>query len=147
MKDFIEMRIIEAVRLLLAGRVNGILNDAEFVIPVIEFVDYCGGSVVTPVVMLSGCEQTEKERLLCLDAYSLTITFSLPETPESELSCYAYAGAVGKAVFDDPTLGGIADRVVITGKKFVSPKSAHCGDGWGLVISLRITVEQWAVKK
>ena len=63
------------------------------------------------------------------------------------MSCYAYAGAVGKAVFDDSTLGGIVDRVVITGKKFVPPKSTHCGDGWGLVISLRITVEQWAVKK
>ena len=35
--DFVERRIIEAVRLLLAWRVNGILKDAEFVIPVIEF--------------------------------------------------------------------------------------------------------------
>jgi len=138
--DFIEQRIIEAVRFLLAGRVNEILRESEFTIPVIEFGDYCGSSVVAPEIALSGCERTEKERLICLDAYSMTITFDLPQSPESELSCYAFAGAVGRAVFDDPTLGGLADRVVIAGKKFITPKKPHCGDAWGLVISLRITI-------
>jgi len=40
--DFIEQRIIEAVRFLLAGRVNEILRESEFTIPVIEFGDYYG---------------------------------------------------------------------------------------------------------
>ncbi len=37
MKDFIEQRIIEAVRGLLTGRVNEILGKWEFLIPVVEF--------------------------------------------------------------------------------------------------------------
>ena len=143
MKDFIEQRIVGAVRTLLADQVNAILQDSEFVIPVIEFGNYCGGLVVTPEILLASCEQTEKERIIKLDAYSLTLSFSLPPSPESELCCYAFAWAVGRALYDNPTLGGIADRVEITGKKFIPPKSVHCGEGWGLVISLRITVEQW----
>ena len=138
--DFVEQRIVGAVRFLLAGRVNEILRESEFTIPVIEVGDYCGVTVVTPEITLASCERTEKERIIRLDAYSLTLAFSLPPSPESELHCYAFAGAVGKAVFDDPTLGGIADRVVITGKKFVPPKRPHCGDGWKLEIGLRVTV-------
>jgi len=141
--DFIEQQIVGAVRFLLAGRVNEILQDSEFAIPIIEFGDYCGASVVTPVIALSGCERTEKERLIHLDAYSLTIVFSLPQAPESELCCYAYAGAVSRAVCENPTLGGAADRVFITGKKFTTPKNPHCGDGWEVTITLRIAVEQW----
>ena len=140
MKDFIEQRIIGAVRGMLAGQVNEILRGFEFAIPVIEFDDHRAGYAAEPVISLTGCERTEKERIIRLEAYSLTITFSLPETPESELYCYAYSGAVGSAVCDDPTLGGVVERAVITGKKYVSPKRPHCGEGWGVVISLRVTI-------
>jgi len=142
MKDFVEMRIIGAVKEFLAGRVNELLCDSEFTIPVIEFGDYCGSSVVKPEIILGFCERTEKERIIQVDVYSLTVSFSLPEMPESELCCYAYAGAVGKAVYDNPTLGGVVDRAVVVGKKFIPPKKPHCGDGWELVLTIRLTVEQ-----
>jgi hypothetical protein len=83
----------------------------------------------------------EKERIILLDAYSLIITFSLQEMPESELFCYAYAAAVCKALQENPTLGGVADRVTVSGKKYAPPKKADCGEGWEVVISLRVTVE------
>jgi hypothetical protein len=71
----------------------------------------------------------------------MTISFEFPETLESELHCYAYSGAVGRAIYDNPTLGGIADRAVITGKKYNPPKKLNCGQGWELSITLRVTVE------
>ena len=141
MKDFIETRIISTVQKLLTEKVNEMLGDTEYHIPLIEFSDYQGRSAITPVISLSSCEQTEKERIIRLDAYSLTITFPLPEMPESEFYCYAYSGAVGKAFFDDPTLGGVVDRAVITDKKYNKPKKSGTGEGWELVITLRITVE------
>jgi hypothetical protein len=107
----------------------------------IEFGDYSGGSSVNPVINLSTCERTEKERIVRQDAYTLTINFNFPETPESELFCYAYSGAVSRAVYDNKTLGGVADRAEVTGKKYNSPKKPNCGESWGLVLSLRVTVE------
>jgi len=141
MNDHIEHQIIEAIRKLLTGQVNEILRNSPSVIPVIEFGDYGCGYGVAPAIVLSACERTEKERIVRLDAYSLTITFSLPDTQESELYCYAYSGAVGRAIYDNPTLGGIADRAVVTGKKYLSPKKPNCGEGWQLVIGLRVTIE------
>jgi hypothetical protein len=141
MKYFIEQQIIDAVRKLLTGKVNELLGDIEFSVPLVEFSDYKGGTAVVPVISLASCERTEKERIIRLDAYILNITFSLKDMPESELYCYAYSGAVSKAVFDNPTLGGVADRAVITGKKYVLPKYSNYGEGWELIITLRITVE------
>ena len=142
---FIEQRIITAVRELLTGKVNDILRESEFAIPVVEFGDYGCMYSVAPAISLSACEQTEKERIIRLDSYTLTISFTFIETPESEMYCYAYAGAVGRAVYDDPTLGGVADRAVITGKKYLSPKKPHCGDDWELIVSLKVTVEEMKV--
>jgi hypothetical protein len=141
LKDFIEQQIIAAARGLLTGRVNEILREAEFAIPLVEFGDYGCSYSAAPAISLSSCERTEKERVIRLDSYSLAITFTFIDTPESELYCYAYAGAVGRAVYDDPTLGGVADRAVVTGKKYNSPKNPHCGDDWGMIITLRITIE------
>jgi hypothetical protein len=141
MKKFIEQRIIETIKQLLSKQVNDILNQDQIVIPAIEFGNYEGGSVVAPVIALSTCERTEKERIIKQEAYSLTITFILADTKESELHCYAYSGAVGRVIYNNPTLGGIADRTIVTGKKYLPPKKPHCGEGWGLVISVRVTVE------
>jgi hypothetical protein len=138
---YIEETIVLAIKRLLSGRVNEILSDLIFHIPLIEFGDYSGGSAVVPVIALSTCERTEKERILRIDAYSLNITFELTETPESELHCYAYSGAVSRAFYENPSLEGIADRTVIIGKKYVQPKKPNCGEGWGLVITLRIVIE------
>ena len=142
MKDFIETRIIAAIRKLLVERANEFLRDMEFVIPLIEFGGCGHGCAVVPVIVLSTCEQSEKERIIRLDAYSLTITFELPEAPESELHCYAYSAAVNRAIEENPTLGGIVDRAVITGKKYVSPKKQNCGENWQVIITLRLTVEE-----
>jgi len=141
MKDFIEIKILGAVRRLLTGRINELLGELEFPIPPIEFSEYRGGAVIVPAIVLSGCERTEKERIVKLDAYSLTIRFTLPEATETELFCYAYADAVCRAIEENPTLGGAADRAAISGKKYNQPNKPHCGGGWEAVISLRITVE------
>ena len=138
---FIEQRIIEAVRKLLTVRVNEILGDWEFLIPVIEFSNFANRHTVAPAISLVSCERTEKERIIRLDAYSLSISFTLPETQETELYCYGYASAVCKALCENPTLGGVADRAVVSGKKYNTPKKPFCGDDWETVITLRITVE------
>jgi len=141
MKEFIEQQIIGAVRKLLTERVNEILRDEEFNTPIIEFGDYGCGYAVSPVISLSSCEKSEKERIIRLDAYSLTISFSLPETFETESQCYAYAAAVCMALKQNPTMGGVADRAVVTGEKYIPPKTKNCGHDWEVVLSLRITVE------
>ena len=141
MSGFIEQRIITAVRGLLTGRVNELLGTIEYAIPLVELGDYGGNSIVTPAVTLASCERSEKERVVKLDAYSVTITLTLPETPESELHCYAYAWAVCRAVEENPALGGVAERAEVTGKKYIKPKKLNCGVGWEVVISLRVTVE------
>jgi hypothetical protein len=147
MKDFIEKQILDAIRKLLTGRVNEILGDWQLLIPLFEISDFQGRSAVVPTINLTACEQTEKERIIRVDAYSLLIAFTLHETLESELYCYAYAFAVCKALGENPTLDGIADRVVVTGKKYNPPKKPHCGDEWEVVISLRITVEEMRNEK
>jgi hypothetical protein len=146
---YVEEAIIEAVKRLLAGRVNEILADAEFPVPPVEFGGYVGRSAVVPVIVLSTCERIEKERINRLDAYTLSVTFSLPDNApfaeangvDGELSCYAYAAAVEKAIAENPVLDGVASRAVLTGKKYVPPKKPHCGDGWELVLTVRLTIE------
>jgi len=141
MENFIELQILDAIRKLLTGRVNEILGEWEFLMPVIEFSAFANKHTVVPAVSLVSCERTEKERIICLDAYSVTINFTVPETQESELYCYGYAAAVCKAIKENPTLGGIADRATVSGKKYSSPKKPGCGEEWETVITLRVTVE------
>jgi hypothetical protein len=141
MKDFIETRIISAVRKLLTERVNEIFQQWEFVVPIIDFGNIGSGYVLSPVISLSSCERTEKERIIRLDAYSMSISLTLREHEDGELYCYGFAYAFEKALGEDITLGGVADRAVITGKKYIPPKKPKCGEGWSLVLSLRITVE------
>jgi hypothetical protein len=138
---FIEEAITGAVKRLLTGRVNELLGTIQYAVPIVEIGNYGRGSVIAPVISLSTCERSEKERIINSDAYSLSITFSLPENPDSELHCYIYAWAVCKAVEENPALGGVVDRAVICGKKYIAPKKHNCGQGWEIVLTLRITVE------
>ena len=138
---FIEEAITGAVKWLLTGRVNELLGKVQYAIPIVEIGNYGGGSVIAPVVSIASCERSEKERIINIDAYSLTITFSLPENPDSELHCYIYAWAVCKALEENASLGGVVDRAVISGKKYIKPKKADCGGGWEMILTLRITVE------
>jgi hypothetical protein len=130
MSEIIEQKLIEAVSKIIIGRVNELLDDFEFSIP-----------PAIPSVSLSMCERTEKERIILEDAYSLTIKYIVPETSESEMYCHAYASAVCKAFAEKTTLGGVADRVTVTNKKYIPPKVSNSGMEWEVIISLRITVE------
>jgi hypothetical protein len=138
---FIEEKLLNSVKKLLSGRVNELLGETEYPIPPIEFGSYRGGAVVLPVIGLSTCERTEKERVIRLDAYTLTIAFTVPEHPEGERNCYAYAATVATALGEDPTLGGDASRAVLTGKKYSPPKRPGAGEDWTVVLTLRVTVE------
>ena len=139
---FVEENILDAVRKLLAGRVNELLGEIEYHVQPVEFgpSGYGGSSVVVPVVSLSTCERTEKERIILVDAYSLTVTFTVPEWPGGERNCYAYAASVATALRENPTLGGAADRAELTGKKYVPPKQSGTGGEWTVVLTLRVTV-------
>jgi hypothetical protein len=138
---FIEEKILNSVKKLLSGRVNELLGEMEYPIPPIEFGNYRSGSGIVPVIALSVCERTEKERIIRLDAYTLTITLNVPEHPEGERNCYAYASTVATALWDDPTLDGAVDRAVLAGKQYTPPKQSGTGGDWTVVLSLRITVE------
>jgi hypothetical protein len=138
---FVEEAIIGAVKRLLSGKVNELLASFQFYIPLIEFGNYNGYEVIVPTIALTSCECSEKERIIRMDVYSLTITFTLPETPYSELYSYAYSAAVCKAVEENPTFDGIADKATVTGKKYIQPKKRNCGENWELIITLRITTE------
>jgi hypothetical protein len=138
---FIEEIIINSLKSLLSGRVNELLGEMEYPIPPIEFGNYRGDSAVAPFIAISMCERTEKERLIRLDAYSLTITFTVPEHPEGATCCYAYASSVATALQENPTLGGVVDRATLIGKKYTPPKHWGTGGDWEVVLSLRITVE------
>ncbi|MDR0582920.1 MAG: hypothetical protein LBG57_01020 [Treponema sp.] len=45
------------------------------------------------------------------------------------------------ALGENPTLGGIADRAELTGKKYVPPKQSGTGGDWTVILTLRIVVE------
>jgi hypothetical protein len=142
---FIEEKLLNSLKKLLSGRVNELLGETEYPIPPVEFGSYRNGSAVvgacSPVISLSTCERSEKERIVRLDAYTLTIAFTVPEWPGGERNCYAYASLVATALGENPTLGGVASRVELTGKKYVPPKQSGTGGDWEAVLTLRITVE------
>ena len=138
---FIEEAIVGAIKRLITGRVNEILNNWNFVVPLFEFSDYKGSTAITPVITLSSCEQTEKERIIKLDTYSMTISISTPENIESELYLYGYSHAFEKALREDVTLGGFVEKAVVINKKYLPPKKPNCGMELELIINLRITVE------
>jgi hypothetical protein len=139
---FVEEAVTGEVKRLLSGRVNELLGETEYPIPPVEFGNYRGGSAVEPVISLSTCERSEKERIIRLDAYTLTSTFVVPEWPSGERNCYAYASSVATALWENPTLGGVVSRAVLTGKKYVPPKQSGTGGDWGVVLTLRVTVEE-----
>jgi hypothetical protein len=138
----IEENILNGMASLLTKRVNELLGEIEYPIPPIEFGNYRGSSMIAPVITLSTCERTEKERVIRLNAYTLTITFTVPEHPAGEWNCYAYASSVATALKENPTLGGIVDRAVLAGKKYTPPKRGGTGEDWTVILTLRIVVEE-----
>jgi hypothetical protein len=118
------------------------LEDAERAVPLVEFSPSPpGGYLITaPEVRLVTGERTEKDRIIGLDVYSLTVTFTVPENG-GERNCYAYAGAVERALREDPTLSGTADRAFLFKKEYHAPKRPDMGEPWELVLTLRVTTE------
>ena len=140
--DFIEQQITGAVWALLLGRVNQILMELKLPVPVIEYGEYSGAFVTVPLVILRQCERTEKERIICIDAFTLEISFNPGEKPETERYCYAYSAAVSKAIKENPTLGGVVETIRISWKRYVPPLRKGGALGWGLILELRATVEE-----
>jgi hypothetical protein len=139
---FIEEEIDGCFYRLLDEQVNCFLQEMELAVPSLDVGGKPGGDAVYPDVYISECERTEKERIICIDTYSVTITFPVPEGEFADLYCYAYASAFDKALRLNPTLGDIVNRAVLTGKKYIRPKKPGCGEEWKLVISVRVTVEK-----
>jgi hypothetical protein len=139
---FIEENIINSLKSLLSGRVNELLGETEYPIPPIEFGSYRGGSFTAPVISLSTCERSEKERIVRLDAYTLAIAFTVPEWPGGERNCYAYAASVAMALGENPTLGGVASRAELAGKKYSPPKQNGIGGEWEVELKIRVLVEE-----
>jgi hypothetical protein len=138
----IEETLLNSVEKLLSGRVNELLGEGEGAIAGIEFGRSLSGEyAVVPVLRLSTSERSEKERIIRVEAYSLTISLRVPEGPDSERHGYAYAGAVAAALGEDPTLGGVVDRAVLTEKKYIPPKHPGTGVGWEVILTLRIVIE------
>jgi hypothetical protein len=126
---FIEERILNAVKSLLAGRVNELLGEMDCPVPPVEFGSgYAPVGVCDPVISLAVCERSEKERIVRADVYSVSITFTVPEGPEAERNCYAYASAAAGALAENPALGGAVDRAELTGKKYSPPKHPETGE-------------------
>jgi hypothetical protein len=145
---FIEEIVLNSVKKLLSGRVNELLRETEFMIPPIEFGQgrnsphkaLGGYYAVSPEISLAGCERSEKERIVRMECFTVTVSFSCGGE-YGERNCYAYAASVAAALKEDPTLGGVADRAVLAGKKYSPPKCAGTGEEWGITLTLRITTE------
>lgn len=141
MKNVIEIQILEAVKKLVSGRVNEIINDWQENLPVIEFGNYQSANVITPVIALVSCEKTEKDRIIRLDCYTLTISFSITDTDDNECNCYVMVAAIIRAFCEDPTLGGAVNRIEIIGAKYMHPKKQGYGESCDVSINVKITVE------
>jgi hypothetical protein len=138
---FIEEELLGYFFRILDDRVNNTLEELELKVPRLEIGGRSMREAVCPDIYITGCERTEKERIIRMDGYSVTLTFPVPESDEADLYCYAYAAAFEKALDANPSLSGFASRAVITGKKYIRPKKPGCGEEWKLVLSVRVTVE------
>jgi hypothetical protein len=141
---YIEEKIINAVKALLSGRVNELIQDTGDAIPPVEFNDTASGGPygMTPVLKLTTGERSEKDRIIKTDVYVLTISFTVPD---GERDCYAYADVLSRALGEDTTLEGTVDRAVLIKKNYVPPKRPNCGEGWELELTIHIRVEGTAV--
>jgi hypothetical protein len=160
---YIEEKLLNSVKKLLSGRVNELLEETELPIPSVEFGQsgftglspkfrqsrnstvFGSGDVVVPGVGLSSCERSEKERIVRAEAHTLTITFSVPEWPDGERNCYAYASSVARALKENPSLSGAVDRAELAGKKYTPPKQSGTGGDWEVELKIRVLLEEAGV--
>jgi hypothetical protein len=127
---YIEESILKSLESLLIGRVNELFGDIPCAVPPFEL----GGVLpysVNSCVALTSCERSEKERIVLLDAYAVTLSFDVLEQDDTQL-CYAYTFAFEKALAEDCTLGGVVDRAVVIKKTYTDLR---------VDLTLRCTVE------
>jgi len=138
-----EKKIKGAVRGLLVDDVNKLLEELSFHVPTLEFGTHSGPEVIIPRVSLSACEQSEKERIVYVNAYAVEISLPVDDLRDwdGELLAFAYGAAIRRAVRLNSSLGGMVDRTVIINMDYVEPKRRHCGDRWIVAARLRVTVE------
>jgi hypothetical protein len=133
-----EEMLLEMTAELLGGAVNFYLNELDEAVPQFE-IDVrhkLGGYGVVPDIDISECELSDKERVIKLQAYTLKISFCVKGSENKRL-LYVYAYAIEQAINDDVTFGGVADRVMLTHKKFNQVNA----DTWEIVLSVRATIE------
>jgi hypothetical protein len=121
------------------------LAELEMKAPLVEFgaklaPGYLGRESVTPFLKLETEEKSEKDRVIRLDVYVLTVTFYSPER-EGELLSYAFGAAIEKALEDDPALGGAVDRAVLMSKSYKEAAHRGSGEDWEAVFKIRVSVE------
>jgi len=138
-----EKKILGAIRKLLVDDVNKLLEGLSFHVPTLEFGTHSGREVIVPHVSLSACERSEKERIVFVNAYTVEIGIPVDDLRDwdGELLAFAYGAAIRRAVRLNPSLGGLADRTVITKMDYLEPKRRFCGDCWIVAARLRVTVE------
>ena len=138
-----EKKIKGAIRKLLVDDVNKLLEELSFHVPTLEFGTHIGREVIIPHVSLKACEQSEKERIVFVNAYAVEIGIPVDDLRDrdGELLAFAYGAAIRRAVRLNSSLGGLVDRTVITNMDYVEPKRRFCGDHWIMAARLRVTVE------
>ena len=140
----IELKIIEALRKLLTGRVMEILLDFPQYTQFFDKGYFHDLQSISPTITVRICKRTEKERIIRLRTYIVNIFFELPDTPDSEFFSYLYSNSVFRALHENLTLDG---SVFFAGGKsvdFKQPEKPGCGESWKIVITLNVSViERW----
>jgi hypothetical protein len=130
--------LIEMTEEPLTGAVNFYLGEFEVDSPLFE-VDCSrrlGSFGVWPDIEVCECELSDKERIIKVVAYTLKIALQIHHLSEKK-HLYFYTHALDLAINDDPTFGGVADRVSIVYKKY---KQLDTG-AWEIVIMVRVIME------
>jgi hypothetical protein len=132
-----EETLLEMTAELLTGAVNYYLSEFDVAVPQFETDSprRLGAFGVRPEIEIAECELSDKERIIKLEAYTLKTSFQVKGL-DNKNHIYYYALAIQKAIDDDVTFGGVADRVTLTRKKYTQR------DGmWDVVLTLRATLE------
>ena len=140
--DIIKEKLIAVIQDLLTDKVNEILSDMQFPIPLIDFSNNGTDKVIIPSLTLTSCDFAEKEYAMGLCTYLLNITFDVSDMKDSELCYYVYAAAVEKAIKEDVTLGGFAKLVVFSGKKYDLLQKTLAGEKKEVLLYYQITVDE-----
>ncbi|GHU40836.1 hypothetical protein FACS1894190_08210 [Spirochaetia bacterium] len=135
----IEEQLIEMINEILTSTVNFYLSEMEEFVPLVELSSSgkLGSYGVCPQIELSEAARTDKDRIVRTDAYTMTITFVM-NSQNNKRDVYCYAAALESAINDDPTFGGVADRVAFVNRKYkgMAESSGECQ----AVFTLRVTI-------